>query len=197
MVAAGVAALRAGGTDLLGGGGPAATQRLGGLLAGLGDDGLDPTLERLGLTRLIGLRGEALLIELVNFVSGDEAGFEATAVRSATDEIIAAVVEALEDDDTEWDESRIERLLERFWSRYISSLITQALSASLMTAAPGEEAARLVREIDDHVVALLEHHLDGRPLLDVDWLGSEGAELSERIRVEVLEVVVGAETATT
>lgn len=194
VVAAAAAALAAGGGHgLLGTAGPAAGQRLGGLLTGFGTDGVAPTLERYGLGNLVGLTGIDLLIALIDYVTGDDAGLEEVAVRNATDAVFAEVIDELDAGDVTWDEAQIERLLELFWGRYISSLIAQALDKTLMDAAP-DEAERLRRDIGDHVAALFEHHLERRSIAAVDWAGEEGAAIAMQIRGEVVYVVLGEDT---
>lgn len=191
VVASAATALATGG-GLLGTAGPAAGQRLAGLLTGFGNDGIAPTLERYGLGHLVGLVGVDLLIGLVNYVTGDDAGLEDVAVRNATDAVLASVLDELDAGDVVLTEDQVRRLLELFWGQYITALILQALDKTLMDASP-QDAERLRRDIGDHVAALLEHHLDGQSILSIDWTGDEGAQIAVAIRAAVI-YVVGGET---
>jgi hypothetical protein len=194
VVAAAATALLGNSAAPLGGGGPAAAQRLGGLLSGIASEGLDPALAQLGLANVVGLGGNDLLAALVDYVAADGAGLEESAVRAATDAVISRVVEDLENSDTPVNEAGAEAYLELFWSRYLSSLILQALNKTLLDAAP-DEAESLARQIEDHVSGLLEHHLDRKSVLQVDWAGQEGERLATQIRKDVLEVLGGEETS--
>jgi len=152
---------------------------------------VEPTLRGLGLNHLVGLAGVELLMGLVEYVSPETSGLEQSAVSAATDATIAEMYEIAPDGDILGNELLVAGLIETYFSHYIAGLILRALSKSLIDAAPGEDAARMEREVRDHVAALLEHHLDGRQVLSVDWTGDDGRELSETITREVLDVLRG------
>ena len=191
VVSAAATALAAGG-GLLGSAGPRAGQRLAGLLSGFASTGVAPTLEARGLEHLVGLTGNDLLVALVDYVAGDQAGLESVAVRRAADAVFAEIIDELDAGDIALDEERVERLLELFWGSYIISIVLQALDKSLMDAAPAD-AVRLRDEISATVLALLEHHLDGRSVLTIDWTGEEGFRIMDEIRTETIFVVRGNE----
>lgn len=189
VVSAAATALAAGG-GLLGGAGPRAGQRLAGLLSGFASTGVAPTLEAQGLSHLVGLTGNDLLVALVDYVTGDQAGLESVAVRRAADAVFTEIIDELEAGEIALNEQRVERLLELFWASYISSIVLQALDKSLMDAAPAD-AVRLRDEIRSTVLALLEHYLDGRSVLAIDWTGEEGLRIMSEIRTETIFVVRG------
>lgn len=189
VVSAAATALAAGG-GLLGSAGPRAGQRLGGLLSGFASTGVAPTLEARGLAHLVGLTGIDLLVALVDYVAEDEAGLESVAVRRAADAVFAEIIDELDVGEVVLDEERVERLLELYWGSYISSIVLQALDKSLMDAAPAD-AVRLRDEIRSTVLALLEHHLEGRSVLSIDWTGEEGFRIMDEIRTATIFVVRG------
>lgn len=189
VVSAAATALAAGG-GLLGSAGPRAGQRLGGLLSGFASTGVAPTLEARGLAHLVGLTGIDLLVALVDYVAEDEAGLESVAVRRAADAVFAEIIDELDVGEVVLDEERVERLLELYWGSYISSIVLQALDKSLMDAAPAD-AVRLRDEIRSTVLALLEHHLERRSVLSIDWTGEEGFRIMDEIRTETIFVVRG------
>lgn len=189
VVSAAATALAAGG-GLLGSAGPRAGQRLGGLLSGFASTGVAPTLEARGLAHLVGLTGIDLLVALVDYVAEDQAGLESVAVRRAADAVFAEIIDELDVGEVVLDEERVERLLELYWGSYISSIVLQALDKSLMDAAPAD-AVRLRDEIRSTVLALLEHHLEGRSVLSIDWTGEEGFRIMDEIRTETIFVVRG------
>ena len=189
VVSAAASALGNGGGGLIGTSGAEAAQRLGGVLAGFEADGVEPTLRRLGLDHLVGLEGPDVLVGLILYVSPESSGLEESAVTAATDAAISALYEMAPDGDIIGNEQLVTTLLEIYFSHYIAGLILRALSKTLIDAAPGEDAARLERDVQDHVAALLEHHLDGRRVTSIDWIGEEGRVLAETITAEVLEVL--------
>lgn len=132
---------------------------------------------------------------LVEYVSPETSGLEQSAVNAATDAAITAMYDMAPDGDIVGNELMVARLFEIYYAHYIANLILQALSKSLIDAAPGEDAARMEREVQDHVAALLEHHLDGRQVLSVDWTGAEGRRLADTITREVLDVLRGGDEA--
>lgn len=194
VVAAAASALASGGDGMIGTSGAEAAQRLGGLLTGFETAGVEPTLRGLGLDHLVGLSGVELLMGLVEYVSPESSGLEQSAASAATDATITRMYELAPDGDIVGDEALVATLMETYFAEYIAGLILRALDKTLIDAAPGEDAARLEREVHDHVAALLEHHLDGRPVLSVDWMGEEGRALGDTITREVLEVLQGDES---
>jgi hypothetical protein len=193
VVAGAIAALAGRADGLLGTGGPQAGQRLGGLLSGLVQQDTDDALRDRGLGHLVGLTGVDLLLALIEYLAGDdEGGLERNAVRVASDAVAELLVERLDEPDHQWTEDEVSQLLIVFWTRYISQLVMQGLSESLLRASPSESVQR-GQEIVDFVQAQLELRLTRHAILEVDWAGAEGAQIAQAI-IDELIAILGEDT---
>ena len=187
VVAAAAAAL--GSSPLFGAAGQESTRRLGGVLAGFGTDGVDPTLERLGLGHLVGKSGLDLLAGLLEYVAGSGSSVDDAAVQNAVRELLDDMSdEGLLDGDVVIDAHTAADLLLRYFAYYLTGRVLFFLADRLENASPGEQAARREMEIGDYVLAQLRAQMAGASVTDVDWSGAEGAEILGRLSQQVLEV---------
>lgn len=190
VVAGAVGALAAGTDGLLGGVGPAAGSRLGGLLGGFVQHGTDDaSLTENGLARLVGLTGVDLQLALLEILApDDEGGLERSAVRKAMDCVVSEIADQMDAGDEPWSQTQVERLLLVFWGEYIAALVLQGIGEAILRASP-TKADRMESDIRQYVRARLENMLRGRDLVAIDWTGDEGRRLSEQIRGDVLEIL--------
>ncbi len=164
------------------------TQRMAGLAAALGDGGLGDALERAGLGHLVGQSRWDVLGALIEEVAGAAAGLEEAAVHSAA----CRVFEELFPDQDTWEElaavrleeQQVVRLIERFVAECIFGRLAQAIDARLAARDPQERAKRN-RELHDFVGQLVALRLDDRSVLEIDWRGQEGREVTERLVADV------------
>ena len=77
-------------------------------------------------------------------------------------------------------EEQVAELIERFVGECVFGRIAQAIDSRLVAREP-QERERRNREIHDMVSQLVRLRLDGRGVLEIDWRGDEGRELTERL----------------
>lgn len=164
------------------------TQRLAGLAAGLADGGLAEALDQAGLGHLVGQSRWEVLGALVEEVAGASAGLDEAAVHSAT----VRVFEELFPDQETWEElaavrlteDQVASLIERFVAECIFGRLAQAIDSRLAAREP-QERQRRNREMREMVAQLVSLRLDDRSVLQIDWRGQEGRQLTERLVADV------------
>jgi len=164
------------------------TQRLADVAAALGDGGLGDALERAGLGHLVGQSRWEVLGALVEEVAGAAAGLEEAAIQSAC----VRVFEELFPDQDTWeelasvrlDQDQVVAIIERFVAECVFGRLAQAVDARLAAHDPHERERRN-RELQALVAQLVALRLEGRGVLEVDWRGDEGRELTERLVADV------------
>lgn len=164
------------------------TQRMADVAAALADGGLEDALERAGLGHLVGQSRWDVLGALIEEVAGAAEGLEDAAVHSA----VCRVFEELFPDQDTWeeladvrlDEEQVAQLIERFVAECVFGRLAQAIDARLAARDPHEREKRN-RELHDFVAQLVTLRLDGRSVLEVDWRGQEGREVTERLVADV------------
>jgi len=161
------------------------TQRLADVVSGLGSEqGLEGALERAGLGHLVGQSRWDVLGALIEEVTGAGAGLEDAAITAAA----CRVFEELFPDQDSWEELAAVRLgeeevvaiIERFVAECVFGRIAQAVDARLAAHDPHDRERRN-RELREFVAQLVSLSLDGRSAIDIDWRGSEGRALTERL----------------
>lgn len=161
--------------------GATGVRNLGTLLAGIGADGVEPTLQSLGLSGLVGQDRFLVLDELITFVGGDGDDLDAQAARDAACDIL---YELFGDADS-WaelaavgvDPTELAQTLERFLALYIYNrlpVVAERLSRMADPAAM-RQADQQMRQIIGDLVAI---QLPDDPL-GIDWRGDQGRELAD------------------
>jgi hypothetical protein len=164
------------------------TQRLADVASALGDGGLGEALERAGLGHLVGQSRWEVLGALVEEVAGAAAGLEEAAIQSAC----VRVFEELFPDQDTWeelasvrlDQDQVVAIIERFVAECVFGRLAQAVDARLAGQDPHERERRN-RELQALVGQLVALRLEGRGVLEVDWRGDEGRDLTERLVADV------------
>lgn len=164
------------------------TQRLADVASALADGGLGEALERAGLGHLVGQSRWEVLGALVEEVAGAAAGLEEAAIQSAC----VRVFEELFPDQDTWeelasvrlDQDQVVAIIERFVAECVFGRLAQAVDARLAGHDP-HERERGNRELQALVAQLVALRLEGRGVLEVDWRGDEGRDLTERLVADV------------
>lgn len=186
IVSAGATALGAGAVFT-----PAAQEgarRLGNVLTGFATDGVEATLEDVGLSGLVGKSGLELLAGLLEYIAGSGSTAEEAAVQAAVRELLDDMYDDGLLDELQLDRDSAAELFLRFFGYYLTGRILFFLSDLIEGAVPGEEAAKREGEIRDYVIARLTMRLTSTTVFDVDWAGSEGETVLDELAQQVLEV---------
>lgn len=188
-VVAGAAQALAASGPLLGSAGISGAQRLGEVLAGLSDEGVDDTLTSLGLEGLVGEPGLDVVAGLLEYVAESGDDLDEAAMQEAARQILdeLAEIDALQTGAVV-DRELANALFIKFFAHYLAAKILLPLSETLINRLNGPEVVRLEGEIRDYVFAMLEARLVDRAVFDIDWSGAEGAVVATEIGSEVLSV---------
>ena len=159
--------------------------KLAGFLAGVQQSGLTQSLIDVGLGQLVGQSAPNVLRGLTDYLVGPGSLLEEDIVRWAFFEYLDEMFGRCDYDELDTALSRLlEResigtILRRVFSLCIYRRFRAHFSERLMKAANSIRAAhRLFRDIKEFILGKLDVLTHGRDLIEVDWRGSEGEELS-------------------
>lgn len=165
--------------------------RLGGLLAGVGANGLASTLDQLGLAALVGRDRFDVLDELITLIAGDGADLESQAARDAAcdvlDEIYADADTWQDLDSVGVTEESVGALLTLFLTKYVYNrmpVLPERLARLLDPAAAKAADRQMVALIHD----LVRLHMPADPLR-FDWGGPDGRQFAEEAVRDVYTII--------
>jgi hypothetical protein len=166
--------------------------RLGDVLGGVADEGLTPTLERLGLDELVGQSALAVVSGLLDHVAGAGETVEGAAAREAASEVLEALfssAEAYEDaTSVPLDVNQVLSLLQQFLAAYVWKRVLQNIADRLVNNSPPGQVRAREREIRRYIDAKVALTLQEIDPLSVDWSGDEAEELIGQLMTHVLQV---------
>jgi hypothetical protein len=151
-------------------------RRLGGFLARVARDGIDRTLERLGLPQYLGLPVSALLAALAHVLAPTGGTTDDAIAATALHETMAELVEELglaEDGLSgfdQMDEGLIRQTMERYVANVVITRLLEVLTKQLEDGAVTPERAVVVEfEIRDFVQSATELTFRDEALRSLDW----------------------------
>ncbi|WP_207208639.1 hypothetical protein [Nocardioides oleivorans] len=154
--------------------------RLGALLSGIATEGVEQTLNTLGLVRLVGQDRFLVLDELISFIGGNGDDLDAQAARDAGCDIL----DDLFGDADSWQElagvgvteAELHNLLERFLALYIyNRMPVVAERLSRLDPASQRQADHQMRDIIENLVGITVPSDVG----SIDWEGAQGRAIAE------------------
>lgn len=173
-------------------------QRLGALLAGAGEAGLENALTSLGLESLVGRNRFDVLDELVTYVTGDGDDLDSQAARDA----LCDVLDEVFGDADNWAEladtvgavtrEQVVVLLESFLTHYVYNRVP--VIAERLSRIPDPRA---VRHADEEMQVIIRGLVSLRIPADpfkVDWAGPQGRQIAEdsvRLAYDALQALDG------
>lgn len=164
-------------------------QRLGAFLAGVAGRGLDTTLDFFLLGDLVGATANEVLVELVDYLSGNGATLDESVARNALSEVLAELFTDLDDGYEElrekWDEQLDPGQITTLMSVFFSQCIFQKFSSDLgdrieSNAVSASEVARIEQEVLSYIREMVRFELGEIDPMDFDPQGQEGEELIGR-----------------
>ena len=174
-----------------GGAGVRSAQQVGALSSGLAGPGLTPTLERLGLQRLVGSSRFEVIEGLLDQIAGEGDALEEQAARTAACDVLdelfgdAETYEELEAMQLVTD--GVLSILQAFLAAYIYARLAPALDERLNRLGDANVVRRREQELRDYTRAVVALELDGRDPLTVDWTSDDGRELLDRAILAVFQ----------
>ncbi len=168
--------------------GRASTGRLGSFLSSVATRGVAAAARELGLGNLTGRSAAEVFAAIANRLAPSGATLEEAAARRAVDDALFALYNRydLENADIssldQMDGDGIRAALESSVSAYIYHRWLQELGDRIEeNAVTSEQAVRLEREVRDYVEQTVRLDLREVDVLTLDWNGSEGRRIVERI----------------
>ncbi|RUL87987.1 Qat anti-phage system associated protein QatB [Tautonia sociabilis] len=180
--------------------GRAGTARLGGFLADVLRRGIDRAARELGLTGVVGRAVDEVFAAIANAIAPDGATLESAAARAAIDEALAHLYEryvtpegdagTLDSMDADAVRDSIRISIESYvYTRWLEEL-SQRIEVRAVSAA---EALRLEREVKDYVRETVRLDLGSVDVLRIDWAGSEGRGIIDRLYREAYDLLEASE----
>jgi len=165
--------------------------RLGGVLAGIGNAGLGPTLDQYGLGHLVGTDRFDVLDGLITLIAGDAADVESQAARDAAcdvlDELYADAVTWAELETAGITPEMLQTLLTMFLARYVYNrlpVLAERLARLTDPAAARDADRQIVEMIQDLVIL----RMPDQPLT-FDWSGPEGHQFADETIHNVYDIL--------
>lgn len=176
-------------------------QRLGALLAGVGETGLEDTLTSLGLDSLIGRTRFDVLDELITFIAGDGNDLDSQAARDAACDVLDEIfgdadtwTELSDTTDITISRENLPSLLESFLAQYVYNRVP-VIAERLSRIADPHAVHQADEEMRQIIRVLVSIRLPEDPFA-VDWSGREGRRIAEdavRMTYEALQGLDGDE----
>jgi hypothetical protein len=163
------------------GAGMRSAQQVGALGRGLAGPGLTPTLESLGLQRLVGSDRFEVIEGLLDQIAGDGDALEGQAARTAACDVLDELFKDAETYDQleaiELDVEGVLTTLQTFLAAYVFALLAPALDERLNRLGDPNLVRRREREMRDYTKAVIELELEDADPLGVDWSGEDGRRI--------------------
>jgi hypothetical protein len=173
------------------GAGVPTAQRVGVLGAGLAGPGLTPTLETLGLPRLIGESRFDVIEGLLDEIAGGGDALEEQAARTAAldvlEELFGDAETYQELEEVTLDEGGLLGVLHSFLAAYVYARLAPALDERLNRLGDPKLVRRREREMREYTMATVQLELEGFDLNGIDWGGPDGRALLEASVAAVFE----------
>ncbi len=176
--------------------GSTGVQRLGALLAGVGGEGLQSTLDSLGLSALIGRTRFDVLDEMITFVAGDGDDLDSQAARDAACDVLE---EVFGDADTWADltntadatvtRETLAALLESFLAHYIYNRVP-VIAERLTRISDPHAVRRADEEMRQIIQTMVSLRLPNDPFA-VDWPGPQGRQIADDALRATYEAIQG------
>jgi hypothetical protein len=164
--------------------GRAGVQRLGALLAGVGQTNLGDALTSLGLAGLVGRERFDVLDELITFVAGDGNDLDGQAARDAACDVLDKVfgdadtwTELTDAADLTVSRDGLATLLETFLAQYVYNRVP-VIAERLNRMTDPQMVQRADEEMRQIIAVMVSVRIPQDPFA-VDWAGSEGRQIAD------------------
>lgn len=169
-------------------GGRASTARLGGFLSSVAARGWQEAVRVLGLARLVGQAPEAVVAALVDVLAPAGSMLEDAAARRAVNEALWSLYDRfdLEDGNLDkldrMDRATVAEMVETSVVTYIYTRWLQELGQRIESkAVSDDQAAMLEKQVKDYVKETVKLDFTEKDVLGLDWTGTQGQHMVERI----------------
>ena len=176
--------------------GKSSTTRLGQFLSSVGSRGFNETLQRFGLSSVVGKDAETVFAAISNALAPAGASREEAIARDAVNEALESLYERsiLADSDlTKLDQmgtQEIAQALETAVSSYIYHRWLGELEIVIeKKAMSAKEAVRLERNMRAYISECVQLDMQGVDVLNMDWNGTSGQQFIEKIFTEAYRIL--------
>lgn len=169
--------------------------KLGGFLSSVATQGLDTTLQKVGLGHLIGKSATEICAGLLDILANSVSTLDDHATRKA----LSNVFDDLFKPDTPYedieqalnqslDEKGMMLIMVDFFGYYLYELFCRDFYEDWQKKVGVDQTKRLLRQVKDCIFAEVESELASKTIDSIDWSGLAGLSLAERIMQDTLEI---------
>jgi hypothetical protein len=169
--------------------------KLGGFLSKVSAQGLDTTLQEVGLGHLIGKSATEICVGLLDVLTDSASTLDDHATRKA----LSNVFDDLFKSDTQYedieevinqslDENGMMLILADFFGYYLYELFCRDFYEDWQKKVGVDQVKRLLRQVKECIFAEVESELASKTIDSIDWSGLAGLSLAKRIMQDTLEI---------
>ena len=134
--------------------------------------------------------GDAIM-DILDWVAVDAVDLDDQAARRAAEAVLSGLARDGVDLDQPLELDEGAALFQKFLVQYLIRCITTPLAKRLTENASATQSREHERDIARVVEALVQLDISPQQFPTIDWLGTEGAEVFERIRQDAIDVLAG------
>lgn len=169
--------------------------RLGGFLSSVATQGLDTTLQKVGLGYLIGKSATEICAGLLDILANSVSTLDDHATRKALSNVFDDLFKPntpYEDIEQALNQSLDEKgmmlIMVDFFGYYLYELFCRDFYEDWQKKVGADQAKRLLQQVKDCIFAEVESELASKTIDSIDWSGLAGLSLAERIMQDTLEI---------
>ena len=164
-------------------------QRLAGLLAGATDGGLIESARQLGIGDLAGIPVGDAIMAILDWVTDDASDLDEQVARRSVEAVLASFVRDGGDLETDLAPATGGALLKEFVVQHLIRSILTTLTPLLAENVPAAQSREHEKKLSRTVEALLDNTVSPEKFSTVNWVGSEGVTVLDRIRKDALNIL--------
>jgi hypothetical protein len=176
--------------------GKASTARLGQFLSSVSSRGLNETLERLGLSSVIGKDAETVFAAISNALAPTGSSREEAIARSAVNEALELLYEQLllaDGDLTKLDQMGTQEVTQAIQAAVSSYIFCRWLAELEIVlekkAMSAKEAVRYERDMRAYIRESVQLDMQGIDVLNMDWNGAGGKQFIDKIFTDAYRIL--------
>ncbi len=166
-------------------------QRLAAFLGGSAAAGVAEAARRFEIEALEGKPADEVIMVILNWVAADAVSLDDQSARRAAEAVLSDLIRDDVDLEQPLGSGHAAALFRSFLVQYLVRSIITPLEGRLTENASAPQARSHEQSIANVVEALVRLEVSPEQLVEIDWLGTEGATLFEQIRNDTLHILAG------